>query len=250
MCDKDGAQTALAGIGDRLDQILCCAGIGEEENDVVFSGGGDGDGLHMGIGYGNKLSARGGEEVRRLHRDDHRAALTHAQHPIRLFQEIRRADIILRADKLKCLRHGADIGGIKLLADIRKAVIVEHLARERVELLRALGGGVGNGETKGVIPLAPQAAAEARYGRLRHAACRGELGYAHVLRFSLVRQHIIRRLFFCGGEIIILRTDPLKYVCAALLHTLLLCFLFREQFPRHFVCHDEHARQMERPLER
>ena len=185
----------------------------------------------MGIGYGNKLSARGGEEVRRLHRDDHRAALTHAQHPIRLFQEIRRADIILRADKFKCLRHGADIGGIKLPADIRKAVIVEHLARERVELLRALGGGVGNGETKGAIPLAPQAAAEARYGRLRHAACRGELGYAHVLRFSLVRQHIIRRLFFCGGEIIILRTDPLKYVCAALLHTLLLCFYFESNSP-------------------
>ena len=66
--------------------------------------------------------------MRRLHRDYHRAALTHAQHLIRLLQKIRRTDIILRTDKLKRLRHGADVCGVELFADVGKAVVIEHLA--------------------------------------------------------------------------------------------------------------------------
>ena len=231
MCDENGAQTALARVRESFDQILCRAGIGEEENDVVLARSSDGDGLHMRVGHGEELSACRGKEMRRLHGDDHRAALSHAQHPVRLLQKIRRADIFLRTDKLKRLRHGADVGRVELFADIGKAVVIEHLAGERVGLLRALGDGVGNGEPKSVVPLASQPPAEARHGRLCYAACRGELGDAHVLRFSLVRKHIIRRLFLCGSEIIILCADSLKNVYAALLHTLLLCFYFESNSP-------------------
>ena len=160
--------------------------------------------------------------MRRLHCDYHGAALPHAQHLVRPLQQVRGTDIILRPDKLKRLGHGADVRGVELFADVGKAVVVKHLAGQRVGLLRALGDGVGNGEAEGVIPLAAQPAAEARHGRLRHAACRGQLGYAHVLRFSLVRKHVVRRLLLRGGEIIILRAYPLKYICAALPHILLL----------------------------
>ena len=139
VCDENGAQAALARVRESFDQILCRAGIGEEENDVVLARSSDGDGLHMRVGHGEELSACRGKEMRRLHCDDHGAALSHAQHPVRLLQKIRRADIFLRTDKLKRLRHGADVGRVELFADIGKAVVIEHLAGERVGLLRALG---------------------------------------------------------------------------------------------------------------
>ena len=55
--DENGAQTALARVRESFDQILCRAGIGEEENDVVLARGSDGDGLHMRVGHGEELSA-------------------------------------------------------------------------------------------------------------------------------------------------------------------------------------------------
>ena len=65
-------------------------------------------------------------------------------------------------------------------------ILATFLYNYFASLLRALGNGVGNGETKSVVPLASQPPAEARHGRLRHAACRGELGYAQKCQHKTV----------------------------------------------------------------